>query len=215
MHTETARHQMIYHQVRPWDVFDARVLQAMTTVPRERFVPDIYTDLAFADTAIPLPCGQRMLHPILEGRLLQALQPAQHEHALLIGTGSGYTSACLAQLVDHVTSVDIHAELVDAAAVRLADEKVRNVELKLADCFELQPLNKFDCIFVTGSMPSFDERLPEWLKTGGRLIVITGKAPNMTVELVRRDADTYSRTALFETVVPALENAPAPATFTF
>jgi protein-L-isoaspartate(D-aspartate) O-methyltransferase len=215
MQIETARHQMIYHQIRPWDVSDERVLAAMGTVPRERFVPDKYSALAFADTAIPLPCGQSMLKPILEGRLLQALQAEPQDHALVIGTGSGYTSACLAQLVDHVTSVDIHAELVDAAAVRLADEKVRNVDLKLADFFEFKPTKQFDCILVAGSTPIFDARLPEWLTDKGRLITITGKAPSMSVELVTRDNNTYSRNCFIETVVQALENAPAPESFHF
>jgi protein-L-isoaspartate(D-aspartate) O-methyltransferase len=215
MHTETARHQMIYHQVRPWDVSDTRVLGAMAKVPRERFAPAAYRELAFADAALPLPCGQRMLKPILEGRLLQALQPRPEDRALVIGTGSGYVSACLAQLVDQVTSVDIHAELIDTAAVKLADEKIRNVELKLADFFELQPVAQYDCVLITGSTPLFSERLPEWLTREGRLITITGDAPSMNVELVTRERSTYTRTALFETVVQALENAPASDGFHF
>lgn len=215
MQTEIARHQMIYHQVRPWDVFDEQILDAMSHIPREQFVPVHYRNLAFADTHIPLPCGQSMLKPIEEGRMLQTLQPKPDDRALVIGTGSGYVSACLAQLVDHVTSVDIHAELVDAAAVKIADEKIRNIELKLADYFELSPTTQYDCILVTGSVAEFDTRAPEWLTPGGRLVTVVGNAPSMTVELVTRTDQTYQRSKLFETVLAPLENAPVEDSFSF
>jgi protein-L-isoaspartate(D-aspartate) O-methyltransferase len=215
MHTETARHRMIYHQVRPWDVSDGRVLAALGAVPREQFTPGQYRELAFADTSIPLPCGQHMLKPIQEGRLLQALEPRPGDRALVIGTGSGFVSAVLARLVDHVTSVDIHAELIDTASVKLADEKIRNVELKLADFNELKPDTGFDRVLVTGSMPLFGPRLPDWLAPDGRLVVIIGNEPNMTVEQVVRTGSTYTRTQLFETVVQRLENVPVAEAFEF
>ena len=215
MHMETARHQMIYHQIRPWDVSDGQILQALAAVPREQFVPAQYHELAFADTTIPLPCSQHMLKPAQEGRLLQALQPGSGDRALLIGTGSGYVTACLASLVDHVTSIDIHAELIDTASVKLADEKIRNVELKLADFNEMPAGIKFDRILVTGSMPLFDHRLPEWLVSGGRLVMITGNAPSMQAALVTRTDDAYTRTSLFETVVQPLINVPVPEPFHF
>jgi protein-L-isoaspartate(D-aspartate) O-methyltransferase len=215
MHTESARHQMIYHQVRPWDVSDDRVLEALGDVPRERFVPDAYRELAFADTAIPLPCGQHMLKPVQEGRLLQALAANPGNRALVVGTGSGFVSAVLARLVDHVTSVDIHAELIDTASVKLADEKIRNVELKLADFNELEPGTKFDRILLSGSMPLFDPRLPEWLEQDGRLVAIIGSEPTMHVERVARTGSSYTRTRLFETVVQRLENVPLPEAFEF
>ncbi|HJP05357.1 MAG: protein-L-isoaspartate O-methyltransferase [Gammaproteobacteria bacterium] len=215
MHTETARHQMIYHQVRPWDVSDNRVLEALGNVPREQFVPVPYRDLAFADTTIPLPCGQHMLKPVQEGRLLQALEPNPGDRALVIGIGSGFLSAVLARLVDHVTSVDIHAELIDTASVKLADEKIRNVELKLADFNEMEPGTKFNRILIAGSMPLFDPRLPDWLEPDGRLVVIIGSEPNMDVEGVVRTGSSYTRTRLFETVVQRLENVPIPEAFEF
>ena len=212
---EARREQMIYHQIRPWDVSDDRVLTALATIPREQFVPPAYRQLAFADTAIPLPCGQTMLKPILEGRLLQALQAGPDDKALLVGTGSGFLTACVARLSDHVTSIDIHAELIDSAAARLADEKVRNVELQNFDFNNIDPGADFDRILITGSMPLFDASLPEWLKDGGRLVMITGTAPNMEVELITRTGQHYTRERLFETVVPALENVPLPAAFSF
>ena len=74
MLNEAAREQMIHQQVRAWDVLDERALEALGKVPRERFVPEGYRDLAFADASIPLPHGERMLAPKIVGRILQALQ---------------------------------------------------------------------------------------------------------------------------------------------
>ena len=93
-----ARETMVEQQVRPWDVLDARVLETLATIPREAFVPDAVRALAYADTALPLAHGERMMKPVLEGRMLQALLPADGESVLEIGTGSGYFTACLARL---------------------------------------------------------------------------------------------------------------------
>jgi protein-L-isoaspartate(D-aspartate) O-methyltransferase len=215
MHLDTARQHMIYHQIRPWDVLDPRVLNALATVPRERFVPEKFRDLAFADTTIPLPCGQYMLKPVVEGRLLQYLDVQDDNRVLVVGTGSGFITACVAQLADQVVSVDIHGELVEAAAQKFADEHIRNVELDVQDYRKLDAVAGFDRILVTGSMPLFDERLPEWLKPGGKLVLIVGEAPAMEVERGTRADSSYTREALFETVVPRLDNVPLADEFHF
>ena len=209
----SAREQMIYHQIRPWDVSDARVLNTLGSIARERFVPEQYRQLAFVDAEIPLPCKQSMLKPIVEGRLLQSLAADSDNRALVIGTGSGYLTACVAALTDHVTSLDIHTELTDAAAATLTDEKIRNVELLTADFNSFTPSVTFDRIIISGAMPLFDSRLPEWLSDNGRLLLFTGTAPNMEAELVVRSGNTYTRTRLYETVVPELENVPQPESF--
>lgn len=215
MNIELTRERMIYHQIRPWDVSDKRVLAALAATPREQFVPETYRRLAFADTSIPLACGQTMLKPVLEGRLLQALQVEPEHQTLVIGTGSGFLTACVAALSAKVISIDIHAELIHAAAIKLADEKVHNVELQNLDFNNLKPDTGFDRILVTGSMPLFDERVLEWLKDNGQLVMITGTAPNMKVELISRSAQQFTRESLFETVVPPLENIATPAAFNF
>jgi protein-L-isoaspartate(D-aspartate) O-methyltransferase len=211
MNIEPARENMIYHQVRPWDVLEERILTTLANTPRERFVPAQFRDLAFADTAIPLPCGQSMLKPVLEGRLLQALAAEADNRSLLIGTGSGFMTACMAALCNQVTSIDIHAELAEAAAARIAAEKIPNVDIQQCDFNDFSSGADFDRILVTGSMPVFDPRLAEWLTDGGQMILIVGTEPNMSVERVVRSGLHYSRTRLFETVVPQLDNVtPAP-----
>jgi len=215
MRMETARLHMIYNQVRPWDVVDKTILGTLASVARERFVPDAYRELAFADVALPLPCGQSMLTPVLEGRMLQALEVRATDRVLVVGTGSGFMTACVARLADRVMSIDIHRQLADAAAVRLADEQIYNVDVQTADVTQYAPAHAYDRILVAGSMPLFDTRLPEWLKPAGKLLLIVGQAPTMTVELVQRDGDSYTRRGLFETVVQPLENVPQPPPFRF
>jgi len=210
---DAAREQMIYHQIRPWDVVDKRILRTLGAIRREHFVPEQYKQLAFSDCEIPLPCGQNMLKPILEGRLLQALNISEDQSALVVGTGSGFLSACVAALADSVTSIEIHAELADSAAVKLADEKLRNVEVQTADVNEYAPTTTWDRILITGSMPLFDTRVPEWLNEAGKALVITGSAPNMSVEEIVRTGNHYTRTRLFETVVTPMENAAQPEAF--
>ena len=98
MDTLAARQQMVDQQIRTWEVLDPRVLDALSAVPREAFVPPEYRELAFADTPIPIGFGQTMLAPKLQGRILQALGPNATDSALEVGSGTGYLAAALSLL---------------------------------------------------------------------------------------------------------------------
>jgi len=214
---ETARFNMIAQQIRPWEVIDERVLETLATVPRERFVDDAYQGLAFADVALPIGEGQAMMKPVQEARMLQALAVQPGDSVLEIGTGSGFVTACLAHLGGVVTSYEIQPALSEAAAGRLAALKVRNVELVAGDGLHasLAPAS-FQVIAVTGSLPTYPGHLEELLAPGGRLFVVVGEEPAMTAMLVtRNDGGEIWRENLFETVVPALQNALQPDPFRF
>jgi protein-L-isoaspartate(D-aspartate) O-methyltransferase len=215
--TEIARHQMVTQQVRAWSVLDPAVLEVLARVPRERFVPEQYAGLAFADTAIPLPHGQRMMTPQIEGRLLQSLQVTPTDSVLEIGTGSGFLTACLARLGARVTSLEILPDLAEEARRRLRELGIGNCTVHTEDAFRWQPPESFDCIAVGGSLPVFDSHFQEWLAPGGRLFVVVGEAPAMAAWLIRRaDNDAgFTRESLFETVLPPLDNAPRPEQFVF
>ncbi|NND59772.1 MAG: protein-L-isoaspartate O-methyltransferase [Gammaproteobacteria bacterium] len=216
MDLNLAREQMIDQQVRTWEVLDPVVLEVMSDLPRERFVPDGYRNLAYADTPIPIGQGQTMLTPKVEGRLLQALAVRRGDRALEVGTGSGYTAACLAALGASVTSLEIYPELVDSARETLARVGVPNVELLQQDATTLESKNQYDVIAVTGSVPVYDQRYAQALKPGGRLFIVVGQAPVMEAVLVTRAGDDdFIRESLFETVVPSLENVIRPAPFRF
>jgi len=214
---EQARFNMIVQQIRPWEVLDPQVLEAMQHVPREAFVPDHYRSLAFADTNIPLGHDQVMMKPNVEGRLLQALAIRPLDDVLEIGTGSGYLTACLARLGGHVTSMEYHPDLAATASARLAALGVDNITLQTGDALSaVDPDLHYDVIAVTGSLPVLDRQFHRNLVNGGRLFVITGQLPIMEARLITRvNENHWSSESLFETCIPPLINAPVPAAFSF
>ena len=214
MNFEVARTQMLGQQLRAWEVLDDRVLRAFAETPRENFVPKDYRDLAFADAEIPLGHGQNMLAPKVEGRVLQALQIEPIDDVLVVGTGSGYLTACIARLAKHVTSVDIFPDLIAAAEPKIAGCGLRNVELKVADAFDLPYRARFDAIAVTGSVPELDEYFSGMLRPQGRLFVVVGRGPAMEAQLITLQPDgTTTTDSLFETVLAPLINAERPEPF--
>jgi protein-L-isoaspartate(D-aspartate) O-methyltransferase len=216
MNFDSARVQMVEQQVRAWDVLDEKVLDTLTQVPREHFVPEAYRELAFADTAIDLGHGETMMTPQQEGRLLQALEPRKTDNVLEIGTGSGFLTACLARLAGRVRSMEIHEHFCIRAREKLAALEFDNVNIDCADAMNLAQRNRYDAVAVTGSVPHLERRFQDALKIGGRLFVIVGKAPVMEALLITRvTEDEWLRQTLFETVVPPLKNVPEITHFEF
>jgi protein-L-isoaspartate(D-aspartate) O-methyltransferase len=211
MDTVAARQQMVDQQIRTWEVLDRRVLDALSAVPREAFVPESYRELAFADAPIPIGFGQYMLAPNIQGRILQALGINASDSALEVGTGTGYLSACLSLLAAATHSIDIYPEFTAAATANLRAVPQARVRFESRDAFGPAPLGEYDVIAVTGSMPVYDARFERALRLGGRLFAVIGSAPVMDAILVRRvDDGEWIRESLFETVIDPLINA-APA----
>jgi len=216
MNLEVAREQMIGQQLRAWGVLDERVLGVIREIPREAFVPAGWAGVAYADAAIPVGDGKSLPAPKIHGRMLQALDPQPGESVLEIGTGTGYLTACLSRLAGHVTSIEIHEDLSEAARANLERVGVRNVRLIVDDAFAMDFSRRYDVIAVNGSLPLPDERFERLLAVGGRMFVLTGSPPVMQASLVTRVGDDeWSRQHLFETSLPPLENAPRPEAFVF
>jgi protein-L-isoaspartate(D-aspartate) O-methyltransferase len=216
MDTLAARQQMVDQQIRTWEVLDPRVLDAISAVPREAFVPSQYRELAFADSPLPIGFGQSMLAPKIQGRILQALGVNPADRALEVGTGTGYLSACLSLLCRSTHSIDIHPQLTAQAASNLRAVPQARVQLETRDAFNSAPLGEYDVIAVTGSMPVYDARFERALRLGGRLFAVVGSAPVMDAIRVRRVDDTeWIRESLFETVIDPLINATAAPGFVF
>ncbi|MGK2925898.1 MAG: protein-L-isoaspartate O-methyltransferase family protein [Lysobacterales bacterium] len=213
MNFEQARFNMVEQQIRPWEVLDSRVLSLLENLHREDFVPVRYRKLAFADLAIPLDCGQVMMRPKIEARMLQALELREDETVLEIGTGSGFITACLAALAKCVVSVEIFPELHAEAALKLKDKAISNVELFVGDVMKgWQPEQAHDLVVVTGSVPAVPEPFLGWVNPGGRLFVVTGDSPAMEARLLTRlDATEWTEESLLETDLPRLiHSEPAP-----
>jgi protein-L-isoaspartate(D-aspartate) O-methyltransferase len=207
-----ARETMVEQQVRPWDVLDARVLDALVNVPRDAFVPAAHRALAYADAALPLGHGESMMKPVVEGRVLQALDVQAGEDVLEIGTGSGFLTACLGRLAREVHSIDRHGDFVDAARARLDGMGLGgNVRIETADAFSWETDRRFDAICVTGAVDTVPSRFLQWLRPGGRLFVVRGTAPAMEAVLVRNEVNGPRIESLFETDLAYLAGAaPAP-----
>lgn len=211
-----ARRQMIEQQVRAWEVLDLGVLAVMERVPREEFAPEAYRELAFGDLNVPLGHGQSMLAPKLEGRILQALEIKPDDRGLEIGTGSGYFAACLGGLARNVRSLEIHADLADAACASLARTGVHNVTVEHMDGMTLDAEGGYDVIALTGSLPVYDQRFERALAVGGRLFVVTGLGPVMEAQRITRTGPAeFMRESLFETMMDPLIHAPEPPKFLF
>jgi protein-L-isoaspartate(D-aspartate) O-methyltransferase len=192
------------------------VLDALSAVPREAFVPPLYRELAFADAPIPIGFGQSMLAPKLQGRILQALGVNATDSVLEVGSGTGYLSACLSLLGASTHSIDIHAGLIDVSRANLRAVPQANVQFELRDAFGAARSSEYDVVAVTGSLPVYDTRFERSLRVGGRMFAIVGVAPVMDAILVRRvDGNEWIRESLFETVVEPLINATAAPKFVF
>ena len=214
MNLDAARAQMLGQQLRAWEVLDQRVLNVVQQVRRERFVPEAYRELAFADTEISLAHGQRMMTPSVEGRLLQSLDLDPADAVLEVGTGSGFITSCLAGLAGHVVSVDIFPDFTSDAAAKLQRDNIRNVELRTGDAVALDWHEQFDAIAVTGSVPELDDTYTRLLRPGGRLFIVVGRPPVMDAFLITADLKgDRTQESLFETVVSPLVNAERPEPF--
>jgi protein-L-isoaspartate(D-aspartate) O-methyltransferase len=214
---EAAREQMIEQQVRAADVLDERILNTLRAIPRERFVPEGWRELAFADCEIALPCGKRMLRPMLVGQILQSLALRGGEQVLEIGTGSGYLSACLAQLGARLRSLELHAEIAEFARANLrAVAPLLPIEVVDADAMQLAEESRYDAIVLTASLPIYQVQFERALRPDGRMFVVVGATTLQEATLVRRiGAGGCNSESLFETCIEPLEHAPRPAAFGF
>ncbi len=217
MNIEQARFNMIEQQIRTWDVLDQGVLDLLTVVKREAFVPAAYTALAFVDTEIPLPCGQSMLMPKFEARILQEAAAKKHEQVLEIGAGSGYMAALLGRCARHVTTIEIEPQLVALAQANLAAGRIDNVDVVQGDGAQGWAASApYDVIVVSGAMPVLPSEFLQQLKIGGRLLCVIGSAPVMTAQCITRVSDAgYNTVNLFETAIKPLRNAQTPSRFSF
>ncbi|HEU0230691.1 MAG TPA: protein-L-isoaspartate O-methyltransferase [Burkholderiaceae bacterium] len=207
---EQARFNMIEQQVRPWGIFDERVLQALFSTRRERFVPTSVQGLAFSDIELPLIINavdtrETMLAPKVEARLAQELQLAPTDCVLEIGTGSGYQAALLAQLAQQVTSIEVSSRLANFAQQNLQRNQVTNVKVETGDAHTGWGTTEYDAILLTGSVPTVPDALKYQLRIGGRMVVVVGQNPIMSAcRITRTSAASFETVSLFDTVIKPL-----------
>ncbi len=222
--TTVARYHMIEQQIRPWDVSDSEVLDLLSRLPREEFVPAAYRGMAFMDMEIPLlgqadealRLGYCMLAPRVEARLLQDLQVQPTDRVLEIGAGSGYMAALLASRAERVVSLEIDPALAQTARENLRRAGIQNADVRQADgARDPIPDGPFDVILLSGSVAEVPQGLLALLREGGRLGAIVGQEPMMRATFVRRTGSQFETTQPWDTVAPRLQGFAEPSRFTF
>jgi protein-L-isoaspartate(D-aspartate) O-methyltransferase len=185
---------MVETQLRARGIRDERVLGAMASLPRERFVPEQRRAIAYADEALPIPAGQTISQPWIVARMTELLAPRVGDRVLDIGTGSGYQAAILALLGARVVSIERQPELAESARERLAELGFgEQVEVRLGDGSLGDPTGApWDGILVAAAAPAIPVPLREQLSPdGGRLVIPVGNRGRQDLLLVVRYGDTW------------------------
>ena len=197
-----ARFNMVEQQIRPWDVLDFDLLDALEAIPREAFVGEEQKNYAYADIALPLPNGGAMLEPKIVARMIQGLALKKTDKVLEIGTGSGYASAVLSKLAAEVVTVDIDPEQQARAKAVLDGLGYDNIVFQTNDGLMTQnAAAPFDAVYVGGAVDDIPEILKQQLRDGGRLIAVTGSHPVQRARLITRNGDSFSEKTLFDTMM--------------
>lgn len=164
-------------ELRQGGVTDTRVLQAIEKVPRDRFVPPQYQELAWDNRPLPIGHEQTISQPLVVGLMTQVLELRDHHTVLEIGTGCGYQTAILSSMAKWVCTIERIRALMEEAVVRLADLGVLNVSTRVGDGTNGWPRRApFDRILVTAAAPSVPRPLVEQLADDGVLVVPVGEA---------------------------------------
>ncbi len=189
---QQARQRMVEEQLAARGIRDPRVLEAMRTVPRHRFVPEDMRDLAYADA--PLPIGQRQTisQPYIVALMTELLELTGDEKVLEIGTGSGYQAAVLGALAREVYSVERLPALAERARALLRELGYHNVHVVVGDGTRgLREHAPYDAIVVTAAAPRVPKPLLEQLADGGRLVLPVGSRAGQILERWVRQGDEW------------------------
>jgi len=179
------RLRMVECQLRERGIRDERVLAAMTRVPRHEFTPEHYRNQAYEDHPAPIGEGQTISQPYIVAVMLEALVLTPSDKVLEVGTGSGYVTALLAELVAEVVSIERHAVLADEARELLARLGYSNVQVIAGDGRGGFPAGApYDAILVSAATPDVPPALLAQLAEGGRMMIPVGPADTQQLQLI-------------------------------
>ncbi|RJP78166.1 MAG: protein-L-isoaspartate(D-aspartate) O-methyltransferase [Desulfobacteraceae bacterium] len=182
------RHEMVKNQIESRGIFHPRVLDALKTVPRHRFVPEKNRNLAYNDHPLPIGEDQTISQPYIVALMTEILNPDPDQTVLEIGTGSGYQAAILAQLYKQVYTIEIIESLGKRSQNLLAERGYRNVQVKIGDGYQgWKEHSPFDAIIVTCAPTHIPEPLKEQLAEGGKMIIPVGEAYDQRLVLLVKE----------------------------
>ena len=217
MDIQAEQNNMIKQQLRAGNVLNEQILSLYQEIQRHEFVPIRYKSFAYSDLQLELSHQQRMMTPLEEALLLQALNLSGTETVLEIGTGSGFLTALLSKLCKQVISIDWYADLTTNAKLQLDKHHCHNVECYTENAyngrFEQAP---FDAIIFTGAIDALTDNHRRQVIPGGKLFAVIGQGPVMQGQLHRLDHHNHwSVEVIFETNLPPLINDSIPNAFIF
>ncbi len=186
------RERMVRDQLKARDIFDPRVLNAMSEIPRHLFVTEKYRHMAYQDSALPIGRDQIVSQPYVIALMTQSLQLSGHEVVLEVGTGSGYHTAILCALASEVHSVERDSDLANLASSRLSALGFNNAYFYNGDGSQgLLDMAPYDAIVVSAAAPSIPLPLRNQLAESGRLILPVGSRYSQHIEKVIRFNNTW------------------------
>ena len=187
-----ARERMVVEQLERRGIRDRRVLAAMRTVERDRFIPAEYAAQAYDDEPLPIGADQTISQPYMVALMCEVAALSGIERVLEVGTGSGYAAAVLAHLAAEVFSVECVPALHERARSRLEAMGLVNVHLSCRDGSQGWPEHApFDAIVVSAAMPGIARPLLEQLRAGGRLVAPIGEDDLQTLVRISRRDDSW------------------------
>lgn len=204
-----ARQAMVDSQLRPQGVSDPSVIAAMSLVPREKFVPDDVKPLAYIDRSLPLGEGRAMPAPAVLGLLLTALTPLRGERALVVGAGTGYSAAVMAELGLETHALESSSTL--AAIARKNGVDVAEGPLEGG----LKAKGPYDLILIDGAIEYIPDELVDQLADGGRLGTAVVDKGITRLVTGRRAGGGFGSVSIADAATPALPGFERPRAFTF
>ena len=215
-----ARQKMVDGQVRPSDVTDARIIDAMLAVPREAFVPQSRQALAYLDIDLDVSEGTSakrfLIKPVVTAKMLQAADIKDTDNVLVVGCATGYAAAVVARLAGQVTATESDSSLAARAKDVLAELGIGNVTVRAADPTEGEAASApYDVIMLNGATEVTPDRLYRQLKDGGRLVGVFAMTQPPRAMIVTHSHADFGTRALFDAAVPVLPGLGRVPAFVF
>ena len=196
MTSQRTRDRLV-ERLRSEGITDVRVLEAIASTPRHRFVDEALASRAYEDTALPIGYGQTISQPYIVARMTEQLLDAAPRVVLEVGTGSGYQAAILARLVEKVYSTERIESLATLARQRFRRLGYRNIRVQHSDgSWGWPQFGPFDAIIVTAGGTEIPKALLEQLKVGGRLVMPIGDRLRQVLVSVTRTPTVFERVDL-------------------
>jgi protein-L-isoaspartate(D-aspartate) O-methyltransferase len=208
-----ARRMMVDGQVRTADVHNSDLLEAMLTIPRERFVPPSVAPQAYMDSDVEIAVGRVLLKPMVFAKLIEAADVREDDHVLDVGCGFGYSSAVLARLARSVVALEENVTLASKAKETLAATGAMVAVGPLAAGWPGGA--PYDLIFLNGATEIVPDKLGAQLKPGGRLACIFGRAPPARAMIYRPAEGHLVGRPVFDAAAPVLPGFVAAPAFVF